>query len=35
LRDLLRATAAYAADGLRALSARRDAGSAKLLRQRK
>jgi hypothetical protein len=35
LRDLLRATAAYAAGGLRALSARRDAGSVKLLQQLK
>jgi hypothetical protein len=35
LRDLLRATAAYAAGGLRALSARCDAGSVKLLQQLK
>jgi hypothetical protein len=35
LRDLLRAAAAYAAGGRNALSARRDAGSVKLLQQLK
>jgi len=35
LRDLLRAVAAFATGGLRALSARRDASSVKLLQQLK
>jgi hypothetical protein len=35
LRDLLRAVAAFAAGGLKALSARRDAGAVKLLQQLK
>jgi hypothetical protein len=35
LRDLLRAVAAFATGGLRALSARGDAGSVKLLQQLK
>jgi hypothetical protein len=35
MRDLLRAVAAFAAGGLKALSARRDAGAVKLLQQLK